>query len=258
MAIELEDGAYPEGPAYDMEDPYHYYRTQETNGKKYLIAGGEDHKTGHEENTEMPFSRLENYLRGIFKIKEITFKWSSQYFEAADGLAYIGHLPGAPENILVATGFGGNGMIYSHIAARVLTEKITNSPDPYDHLFDPGRVKPIAGFSSFVKENADVAASLISGLFSPRQLNDLEKMTDDTGRVVKIEDESVALYKDDSGTFFAVNPVCTHLKCVVTWNQTEKSWDCPCHGARYAIDGSVLTGPSTRNLNKIEIPVPQS
>ena len=158
MAIELEDGRYPEGPAYDMYDPYHYYRTQETNGKKYLIAGGEDHKTGHEENTEEPFARLERYLRGIFKIKEIKFKWSSQYFEPADGLPYIGQMPGGPENILVATGFGGNGMIYSHVAARVLTEKLTKSPDPYHGLFNPGRVKPVAGFSSFVKENADVAA----------------------------------------------------------------------------------------------------
>jgi glycine/D-amino acid oxidase-like deaminating enzyme/nitrite reductase/ring-hydroxylating ferredoxin subunit len=258
MAIELEDGNYPDGPAYDMEDPYHYYRTQETNGKKYLIAGGEDHKTGHEENTEQPFDKLENYLRGVFKIKEIKFKWSSQYFEPVDGLPYIGQLPGAGENILVATGFGGNGMIYSHVAAKVLTEIITKSPDAYDGLFKPSRIKPFAGFSSFVKENADVAATLIKGVFSSDHLRDLEKMADDSGRVVKMDHESMALYKDDSGSVFALHPVCTHLKCVVTWNQTEKSWDCPCHGARYATDGTVLTGPSTRHLNKIEIPVPQS
>ena len=258
MAIELEDGQYPEGPAYDMEDPYHYYRTQETNGKKYLIAGGEDHKTGHEENTEQPFIRLENYLRKFFKIKEVTFKWSSQYFEPADGLPYIGQLPGAPENILVATGFGGNGMIYSHVAAKLLTEIITKSPDAYEGLFKPSRVKPIAGFSSFVKENADVAASLVKGVFSHNHLPELESMTPDSGQVVKMDNESVALYKDDSGSLLGVHPVCTHLKCVVTWNQTEKSWDCPCHGARYAIDGTVLTGPSDRNLSKVEISVHQS
>jgi len=258
MAIELEDGQYPEDPAYDMEDPYHYYRTQETNGKKYLIAGGEDHKTGHEEDTELPFTRLESYLRGIFKIKTIHFKWSSQYFEPADGLAYIGQIPGGPENIFVATGFGGNGMIYSHIAAKVLTEKITNSPDPYDHLFSPARVKPFAGFSSFVKENADVAVSFITGRFSMDHLSDTEKMETDSGRVVKMDHESVAIYKNNSGSLFAVHPVCTHLKCVVTWNQTEKSWDCPCHGARYAVDGTVLTGPSVRGLARIEIPVNHS
>ncbi len=255
MAIELEDGQYPDSPVYDMQDPYHYYRTQETNGKKYLIAGGEDHKTGHEENTEEPFNRLETYLRGIFKIKEIKFKWSSQYFEPADGLAYIGRLPGGAENVYVATGFGGNGMIYSHIAAKVLTEMVTKSPDAYDGLFKPSRVKPVAGFSAFVKENADVAAKLISGLFSTDHLSDVEKMESDTGRVVKMDHESVAIYKSNSGSVFAVNSVCTHLKCVVTWNQTEKSWDCPCHGARYAIDGTVLTGPSIRNLNKLEVPV---
>ncbi len=160
--------------------------------------------------------------------------------------------------MLVATGFGGNGMIYSHIAAKVLTDIITKSPDAYDGLFKPARVKPVAGFSSFVKENADVVASLVKGVFSSNHHAELEKMATDSGQVLKMDNESVALYKDDSGSLFGVHPVCTHLKCVVTWNRTEKSWDCPCHGARYAIDGSVLTGPSDRNLNKIEIPVHQS
>jgi glycine/D-amino acid oxidase-like deaminating enzyme/nitrite reductase/ring-hydroxylating ferredoxin subunit len=257
MAIKLADGKYPEDPVYDMEDPYHYYRTQEIDGEKYLIAGGEDHKTGHEENTEQPFERLESYLRGIFKIKEVKFKWSSQYFEPADGLAYIGRLPGAPENILVATGFGGNGMIYSHIAAKLLTEIITQSPDAYEGLFRPSRVKPFAGFTSFVMENADVAASLIKSVFSSHSLSDVDKMATDSGQVVKMDHESVALYKNETGSIFGVHPVCTHLKCTVAWNQTEKSWDCPCHGARYAIDGTVITGPSTRKLIKVEIPESQ-
>ena len=39
----------------------------------------------------------------------------------------------------------------------------------------------------------------------------------------------------------------------IAWNQTEKSWDCPCHGARYSVDGTVLNGPSDRDLEYINV-----
>ncbi|HEX3768493.1 MAG TPA: Rieske 2Fe-2S domain-containing protein, partial [Puia sp.] len=62
---------------------------------------------------------------------------------------------------------------------------------------------------------------------------------------------ALAICKDETGRIHAVSPVCTHLKCIVQWNKTEKTWDCPCHGARYSIDGKVLTGPSTIPLTVI-------
>jgi glycine/D-amino acid oxidase-like deaminating enzyme/nitrite reductase/ring-hydroxylating ferredoxin subunit len=254
MAVTLEDGGYPENPAYDMMDPYHYYRTQEVDGKKYLIAGGEDHKTGHEENTELPFERLEHYLRKFFKISNIDFRWSSQYFEPADGLAYIGHLPGTSENIFVATGFGGNGMTYSHIAAMVLTAAITSGVKLYDNLFSPARIKPFAGFAAFVKENADVVSSFIGDRLKISSLSSLAEIRKNSGQIVKYDQHSIAVHKNGSGKLSVVNPVCTHLKCMVKWNQTEKSWDCPCHGARYSVEGEVLTGPGNRHLEKIDLP----
>src|SRR5205085_8183352 len=87
MAVILNDEAYPDGLAYDMYDPYRYYRTQEIDGNRYLIVGGEDHKTAHEQNTDMCFTRLEAHVRTYFDVKEVAFQWSSQYFEPADGLA---------------------------------------------------------------------------------------------------------------------------------------------------------------------------
>jgi glycine/D-amino acid oxidase-like deaminating enzyme len=248
MAVTLEDGAYPDGPAYDMIDPYHYYRTQELDGQPYLIAGGEDHKTGHEKDTEAPFRRLEADLRKHFRIREIFCKWSSQYFDPADGLAYIGHLPGSSEQVFVATGFGGNGMTYSHIAARLLTDMISGNKSPYEELFSPGRIKPIAGFSSIVKEGFDVVSSFIGDRLDIVKLESPSQLAEGQGKVVKYDHESVAFYKDETGKLFAVNPACTHLKCIIQWNGTEKSWDCPCHGARYSITGEVLTGPSSKPL----------
>ena len=253
MACKLADDAYPEDLAYDLYDPYHYYRTQEVDGEKYLIGGGEDHKTAHEENTEDCFRKLESYLRQHFNISEVSFKWSSQYFEPADGLAYIGHLSGNPSNVFVSTGYGGNGMTYSHIGAMLLTSLIVEGNSKYEKLFSPGRIKPIAGFTNFVKENADVVKEFVGKLFSRDRLESLADLAHDEARVVKYEGKSIAIYKDATGKVHGINPTCTHAKCTVGWNTAEKSWDCPCHGARYSADGEVLTGPAIKGLEVVEI-----
>jgi glycine/D-amino acid oxidase-like deaminating enzyme/nitrite reductase/ring-hydroxylating ferredoxin subunit len=253
MAVRLADENYPTGLAYDMYDPYHYYRTQLIDGQQYLIAGGEDHKTAHEENTNAPFIKLEAHLRRHFNVKEIAYRWSSQYFEPADGLPYIGHLPGKPGKILVATGFGGNGMTYSHVAARLLSTIILDKESAYTKLFDPNRIKPIAGFTNFVKENVDVAKQLISGFFSKEKIHELADIAPGEGKIIKHEGHTLALYKDEAGQVHALNSRCTHLKCTVNWNLSEKTWDCPCHGARYDANGTVLTGPADIDLEKINL-----
>lgn len=253
MAVTLSNEDYPEGLAYDMYDPYHYYRTQEIDGKKYLIAGGEDHKTGHETNTEGCLNRLEAHVRSHFKVAEVVYRWSSQYYEPADGLAYIGQMPETTDNVLVATGFGGNGISYSHIAALVLTQLITRGENEFTRLFHPGRIKPVAGFRSFVQENADVAKEFVSKRLSVQKLEALAGLAPGEGNVVRYEDQKLAIYKDEKGNIHAVHPVCTHAKCIVAWNDAEKSWDCPCHGARYSVDGTVLTGPARKGLDKADI-----
>lgn len=253
IAVKLKTDNYPDGLAYDMYEPYHYYRTQEIDGEKYLIAGGEDHKTGHEENTDACFTRVEAHVRKYFDVEKVSYKWSAQYFEPADGLAYIGHLPGNPATVLVATGFGGNGMTYSHIAAITLTDLITKGESEYAKLFDPDRLKPVAGFANFVKENADVVAQFVGKRIAVEKLAELADLATGEGKVVKFEGEKIAIYKDEKGKLHALSPVCTHVKCIVAWNSTEKSWDCPCHGARYSVSGEVLTGPARKNLEVVNL-----
>jgi glycine/D-amino acid oxidase-like deaminating enzyme/nitrite reductase/ring-hydroxylating ferredoxin subunit len=253
MAVKLKDQNYPEGLAYDMYDPYHYYRTQEIDGEKYLIVGGEDHKTGESSNTNKSFLQLESHIRSHFDVAEVSHRWSSQFFDPVDGLPYIGKLPGANENILVATGYGGNGMTYSHVAVLELTDRIIMKQSRYNELFSPGRIKPVAGFTEFVKHNTDVVGQFIGKWFATERLEQLSSLSADEGKVVKLNNETMALYKDNTGTLHAVNPTCTHMKCAVAWNAAEKSWDCPCHGARYSVDGEVLNGPADANLELIEL-----
>ena len=253
IGVTLNDDNYPQDLGYDMEDPYHYYRTHTIDGQQYLVAGGEDHKTAHEENTDAPFRELENYVRKYYDVKEVAFKWSSQYFEPADGLAYIGHLPGNGDNVWVATGFGGNGMTYSHIAAITLSDILIKGDSKYRELFDPNRVKPVAGFTNFVKEAADVVKEFVSGKFSAEKIEGFSELAAGEAKVVKYEGEKIAMFKDANHKIHAVNPTCTHIHCAVAWNSAEQSWDCPCHGARYSCDGEVLTGPATKNLEVIDL-----
>jgi glycine/D-amino acid oxidase-like deaminating enzyme/nitrite reductase/ring-hydroxylating ferredoxin subunit len=253
MAVTLEDEAYPYGLIYDMYDPYHYYRTQSIDGRNYLIVGGEDHKTGEEPNTAGCLLKLEAHVRSHFRVAEVTHQWSSQYFQPVDGLPYIGHLPGAEKNVYVATGYGGNGMTYSHVAALVLRSLIMGYEDPYAEIFKPSRLKPFAGFTEFVKHNADVVKQFVGKWFDHAELQAFAGLAPGEGQVVKYKGETIALYKDEAGTLHAVNPTCTHAKCSVEWNGTEKSWDCPCHGSRFSCDGEMLTAPADKNLETISL-----
>ena len=192
-------------------------------------------------------------MRKFFEVDSIPFKWSSQYFENTDGLPYIGHLPGSPNNVYVATGFSGNGMTNGTISAFVLRDMLVHGKSEYQDLFDPNRLKPIAGFATFVKESADVVGKMIGGWISTEKIKEVSELAKGEARVVKYEDHKVALYKDETGKLHAVNPVCPHAKCIVEWNMAEKSWDCPCHGSRFSADGKMLTGPASHDLEEIEL-----
>jgi Rieske Fe-S protein len=81
----------------------------------------------------------------------------------------------------------------------------------------------------------------------------LSEIKPDEGKLVDFENEKIAVYKSKAGKIFALNPVCTHAKCIVNFNAEEKSWDCPCHGGRFDLDGKVLTGPPRHDLQKIDL-----
>lgn len=253
VAARLKDDAYPQDLVYDMDEPYHYYRTQYVDDVPYLVAGGEDHKTAHHLNTTTCIRNLEAHVRRYFNVSEITHLWSSQYYEPDDGIPYIGHLPGHSNQVYVATGFGGNGMTYSHIAARVLKSIILQQPDALIPLFSPTRIK-VAGLIHFVDHNADVVKQFVSKWFSSGQAEtDFSSLAPGEAKVIKYDGNLIALSKDDRGDLHVVDPTCTHMHCSVVWNNSERSWECPCHGARYSPDGKVLTGPANKDLEIIRL-----
>jgi hypothetical protein len=185
-------------------------------------------------------------------VEEVAYKWSSQYFDPADGLPYIGHLPGNADTVFVATGYGGNGITYSQIAAQILTDLIVKGKSEYEDVFSPSRIKPVAGFEKFVENAADVTATYIEKLF-PLEKTDPQSLKNGEARLIKYENESIAVYKDGNGQIHSVNPACTHIDCTVAWNTTEQIWECPCHGSRFNKDGEMFTAPARKDLQKITI-----
>ena len=123
----------------------------------------------------------------------------------------------------------------------------------YIKLFDPNRIKPVAGFTTFLKHNVDVLRKFIGTWFDKDKLEEFAELAPGEAKVVKYDGEKIALYKDEDGELHAINPLCTHMKCSVAWNNAEQTWDCPCHGSRFSCDGKVLTGPADHDLEKIEV-----
>ena len=251
MALKLKSGNYPEALGYDMFEPFHYYRSHNIDGEDYLIAGGEDHKTGDLDNTSESFERLENYLSMHFDIDEVAYRWSSQFYEPADGLPYIGHLPGSPDNVYCATGYSGNGMIFGTLAAKTLCDIISTGSSDYKDLFSPSRVKPMAGFNNIIKEAGSVIKHMVVDKLSVDKIAAFAELENDHGKVIKYEGDNLAVYKDATGKSYILESDCTHLYCTVKWNQEEKSWDCPCHGSRFSINGDVLNGPAVKKLKSL-------
>ena len=250
VAAPLRD-AFPDANFSDMDDPYHYVRPQPTVQGTFLIVGGEDHKTGKERDTRACFERLERYAASHFPIGEITHRWSGQVIEPADGLPFIGTDVGA-EHVYVATGFSGTGMTFGTLAAMMLSDAVLGRTSPWTDLYAPDRFKPLAQGLRVVREGSDFPAALVRDRFARSETESFDTVPVGEGRLIRAHDRTLAVYRDESGALHACAATCTHLGCHVHWNNAERSWDCPCHGSRFDVDGQVLNGPATKPLRNGE------
>ena len=164
-----------------------------------------------------------------------------------DSAPYIGWLSTGSDAYLVATGFQAWGISNGTAAAMIIADLVAGRDNVWLPVFDATRVKPAAGAMEFAKENLSVAAHLVSGYLSAKP-KDYDALEPGQAAIMKVDGENVAAFKDESGCVHAVSAVCTHMGCLVGWNATDRTWDCPCHGSRFELSGEVIHGPATQPL----------
>jgi glycine/D-amino acid oxidase-like deaminating enzyme/nitrite reductase/ring-hydroxylating ferredoxin subunit len=242
IGARLASGAVPKALWWDTADPYHYVRRY----GDVLIVGGEDHKTGQEDDASRRFARLEEWTRDRFEVGAVDYCWSGQVMEPVDGLAYIGRNPGDKGHVFVATGDSGHGMTHGTIAGMLITDLIAGRPNEWERLYDPSR-KPLRAAKEYLRENVNVVRQYLD-LVSPGEVRSVDEVAPGDGAILRQGLAKLAVHRDDAGTLHVLSAVCTHLGCIVHWNSLERTWDCPCHGSRFGIDGAVLNGPAAAGL----------
>jgi Rieske Fe-S protein len=246
ISTRIARDSFPLGIFWGIGDDRLSVRTLDADDGTFLICVGEEHKTGHHD-ADRSLKSLEASARAQFDIQDVSFRWSAQNYSAADGLPYIGR---DATGCFIATGFETDGLVYGTLAATLITDQLGGSDNEFTPIFRAGRFSPVKGAKGLAEETGSVLKALIKDYITAGKPTALSNLAPGKGEIVEVENESLAAYKDPDGTVFAVSPVCTHMKCKVRWNGVENSWDCPCHGSRFAPDGTVLEGPAIEPLQR--------
>jgi glycine/D-amino acid oxidase-like deaminating enzyme/nitrite reductase/ring-hydroxylating ferredoxin subunit len=251
VAAPLESGDLP-GMFINVSRPTRSFRTTPVaEGRRLLLVGGEGHRVGQEDHTELRYDILDEYMTEHFATDETAYRWSTQDNFTLDGLPFVGRV-GDEGELFVATGFGGWGLTNGTAAALAISDAIQGRPNAWAGIYELGRRSLVASTRRFVTETANVTAQLVTRHLPtrPRSPDELEP---GEGIVVSRDGKDVAVSRSSSGGLHAVSATCTHLGCRVSWNTAEATWDCPCHGSRFTSDGRVLHGPALEALDRVEI-----
>ncbi|MDP1589233.1 MAG: FAD-dependent oxidoreductase, partial [Prosthecobacter sp.] len=235
----------PEALWWDTANPYFHLRTDITTTGVRVIAGGEDHKTGQNHDTEDSYHALSSHLQAIVPTARIVRRWSGQVIETVDGLPYIGEHAGQ----FIATGFSGTGITYGTLAAMMFLDHVEGITNPWQDLFHIER-KELSSSWNYLKENKDYPYYLTKSLFmgENRDPNDL---VSGEGAVLRRHGKRIAASRDSHGKLTLLSAICPHMGCVVGWNTADHTWDCPCHGSRFTAQGEVMAGPAESPLEPV-------
>jgi len=238
----------PPGMYKNAEQPGHSIRTHKgPDGQVWGIVAGNHYKPGHVDDEQRYIADIERWLAEHFEAGPVQYRWVNEDYSAMDSAPFIGWSSHGGDGYLVATGFAAWGISNGTAAAMIIADLATGNENRWTEMFDAARIKPVAGAGEFIKENAEVAAHLVSGYLS-RKPKDFDELAPGDAAILKIDGDNVAAYRDEAGQVHAVSAVCTHMGCIVGWNRTDRTWDCPCHGSRFALDGEVIHGPATQPL----------
>lgn len=212
-----------------------------------VLVGGEGHAMSDHVASADHYRALEALARTTFAV-EPQDRWSAFDYATTDGLPFIGRLAPHSARRFVATGFHKWGMSHAMVAAVLISDLIAGRDTPYLTTFDATRLLPAVS-RDLVSNNLKVAQRFLGDRLKARRRNALPEPGG--AAVMQRHGSTVAVACDADGSLHAVDAVCTHLGCIVAFNDAERTWDCPCHGSRFGLDGAVLDGPATTPLRRV-------
>lgn len=251
IAVDVGDKTF-DGMYINPSSPTFSFRSALHNGKKILLVGGADHKTGAKIDLSNAYSILENEIRKYYPKCNVLYKWNTEDCITLDKIPYIGEFSALMPNMYIGTGFNKWGMTSSNVAATIIANNILGKLNNYEEVFKSTRFHPVKNSEEVGNMIKETTNSLVLNKFKVPEKS-LESIKNDTGEVFEIDDVKVGVYKDESGKIFAVKPICTHLGCLLSWNNIDKTWDCPCHGSRFDYEGHNIYDPAIKDLEKYEI-----
>ncbi|MBO5413541.1 MAG: FAD-dependent oxidoreductase [Clostridia bacterium] len=240
----LFDGMY-----ISAEEPVTSFRTVDN----LLLVGGSGHKTGANNiDLDKSYTNLENYIKSIYPDAEVKYRWTTEDCVPLDKIPYIGKFSKLFNNMYVATGYKKWGMTTSHVAAKIISDDILGKENKYASIYSATRLHPMKNSKAFGEIlNQTVYSLAINKMRKPKL--DYTEIQNNCGGIVNYHGRKIGLYKDENGKMYAVKPYCSHLGCELSWNNLEKTWDCPCHGSRFDYTGTIITEPTTKNLEKFDL-----
>ncbi|MEJ7847416.1 MAG: FAD-dependent oxidoreductase [Pyrinomonadaceae bacterium] len=251
IGVRVPKGSVEKALIWDTGDPYHYVRTQEEDGFDVLIVGGEDHRTGQEDDGTDRFECLWKWTQERFaSAEEVMHQWSGQCFETHDGLAFIGRYSDSEPNIYLITGDSGMGMTHGTIGGMLVSDLILGRENPLAEVYDPTRLAT----QSITEAVPEIVSSTVPYVdwLTGGDVSSVDDIKNGEGAIIRDGIKKIAAYRDENGKVYKRSAVCTHMGCIVRFNSAEKTWDCPCHGSRFGTDGHVINSPAISCLAEIE------
>ena len=254
IGIEINENSFNDMYINDCEPTLSFRTAKLDNDKKLLIIGGGNHKCGFspESRDIFGYKYLENEIKKYYPNSKIMYKWNTRDCITLDKVPYIGEFSSLMPNCFVATGFNKWGMTMSNVSANIISDCILAKENEFLDIYNSKRLQPIKNKEEVKNEIKQVFKSFVQNRIQiPKE--DLSSIKNDNGGIIKIDGNSVGIYKDKSGNIYAINPTCTHLGCLLTWNNVDKTWDCPCHGSRFDYTGKNLYDPAFKDLKMYEV-----
>ncbi|MBQ6841459.1 MAG: FAD-dependent oxidoreductase [Bacilli bacterium] len=223
--------------AITISKPTISMRFHQTKDKCYQLYLNNSHNSCVKFNDKECFKDLTNVNN-----QEPEYLWSNKDIITNDALPFIGPIDDT-NTLLIGTGYNTWGMTNGSIAGKILSDIILNKENKYVKLFSPKRSLNLGKIINLPVSIGSSACAIVK-----TKIHKNKEWYPDNVRFETRKGKNIAIYTDENKKEHIVYNICPHLKCSLLFNDVEKTWDCPCHGSRFDIDGNTIEGPSNYNI----------